>query len=425
MQFTSINELKDHIGKTVSVRGWVYRSRSGKAMAFIVMRDSTGIVQCIFPAASPFYKTADALLIESSCAVTGKVKKDDRAPGGFEIEGSALEVYQKADVFPIAENQSVEFLLDKRHLWIRSQEQSAILKIKATAMAAAREWFSKNKFYEVTPPIVTTNACEGGSTLFSFKYFDQVAYLSQSAQMYLEALIYNLEKVYSITPSFRAEKSRTLRHLAEYWHLEPEMAWVGHKENLQVQEQLVSYMCHAVAKMEQELQLLGRDPKDLLLVKPPFKRLDYSEVIEILQQKGSQIKWGDDLGTEDERLLVADEKVPVFVEKYPKEVKAFYMRENPDDPRTVLNADLLAPEGYGEMIGGSERETDYDKLVARMKQDKMPMKPYEWYLDLRKYGSVQHSGFGLGIERFIRWACKLEHIRDVIPFPRMMNRAYP
>lgn len=394
-------------------------------MAFIVMRDSTGIVQCIFPSASAYYKTADSLLIESSCTITGKVKQDGRAPGGVELEGEKLEIFQKADVFPIAEGQGVEFLLDKRHLWIRSQEQNAILKIKAVAMAAAREWFSKNKFYEVTPPIITTNACEGGSTLFSFKYFDQVAYLSQSAQMYLEALIYNLEKVYSITPSFRAEKSRTLRHLAEYWHLEPEMAWVGHKENLQVQEQLVSHMCHAVAKLESELQLLGRDPKDLLLVKPPFKRLDYSEAIGILQQRGSQVKWGDDLGTEDERLLVADEKIPVFVEKYPKEVKAFYMRENPDDPRTVLNADLLAPEGYGEMIGGSERETDYDKLVARMKQDKMPMKPYEWYLDLRKYGSVQHSGFGLGIERFIRWACKLEHIRDTIPFPRMTNRAYP
>ncbi len=423
--FTPVNELKDHVGKTVSVRGWVYRCRSGKAMAFIILRDSTGIVQCIFPADSPYYKTADSLLIESSCTIKGKVKKDERAPGGFEIEADKLEVYQKADIFPIAENQSVEFLLDKRHLWIRSQEQNAILKIKATAMAAAREWFAKNKFFEVTPPIVTTNACEGGSTLFSFKYFDQVAYLSQSAQMYLEALIYNLEKVYSITPSFRAEKSRTLRHLAEYWHLEPEMAWMGHEENLKVQEQLVSHMCRTIAKLEQELQLLGREPKDLLLVKPPFKRLDYSEAIEILQQRGSQVKWGDDLGTEDERLLVQDEKVPVFVEKYPKEVKAFYMRENPDDPRTVLNADLLAPEGYGEMIGGSEREIDYDKLVARMKQDKMPMKPYEWYLDLRKYGSVQHSGFGLGIERFIRWACKLEHIRDVIPFPRMMNRAYP
>lgn len=422
--FIHIADLKGHVGKSVSIRGWVHRRRSSKNIVFIVLRDVSGIAQCTFPAASEYFSIADSMLVESSCSIKGKVKKDERAPGGYEIEGEKLEVYQKADIFPVQENQSVEFLLDNRHLWLRSQQQNTILKIKSAALAAAREWFSKNKFFEVTPPIITTNACESGSTLFSFKYFDQVAYLSQSAQMYLEAMCFNLERVYSITPSFRAEKSRTLRHLAEYWHIEGEQAWMSHEENMKVQEELVEHMCHAVAKM-QELQTLGRDPKDLLHVKAPFRKLDYSKAIEILQGKGSKIKWGDDLGTEDERLLTQDEKAPIFVEKYPKHVKAFYMRENPDDPRTVLCADMLAPEGYGEIIGGSEREIDHAKLLARLKEEKIPLKPYQWYLDLRKYGSVQHSGFGLGTERFIRWACKLEHIRDTIPFPRVMNRAYP
>jgi asparaginyl-tRNA synthetase len=394
-------------------------------MVFIVLRDATGIIQCTVSEQNQHFTDAKDLLIESSIEVEGVVKKDERAPTGYEIVVDKLFIIHKAGVFPITKDQSPEFLLDKRHLWIRSRQQNAIMKIKAQVLSSAREWLDKNGFIETTPPILVSGATEGGSTLFELKYFDTVAYLSQSAQLYQEALIFGLEKVYAITPSFRAEKSRTTRHLTEYWHLEPEAAWVDHEENMRIQEQLITHICHKVAEMKQELILVNRDPEDLKKIKPPFKRITYEEAIKILQKAGFEIKWGDDLGTKEERFLTENETSPVFIVNYPLEVKAFYMKEHPSNQKLVLCDDLLAPEGFGEIIGGSERETDYKKLEQRLKAQGESLEKYDWYLDLRKYGSVPHSGFGIGIERLVRWFCKLEHIRDATPFPRVINRAYP
>jgi len=418
-----IKDLPKHVGERVKVRGWVFRRRELKDKVFLVLRDSTGIVQCVVPSS---LKGVEKARIESSVIVSGSLKKDERAPGGHEIAVEKLKVVGEAEVFPITKDQSVEFLLDVRHLWLRSRKLTAIMKVKDTALRAAREWFHKHGFWEVTPPIIVSGACEGGATLFKFKYFDRTAFLSQSAQLYLEALIYSLEKVYSLTPSFRAEKSRTRRHLAEYWHLEGEAAWVDHEENMRIQEQLVSYMVKKVVKeRKEELEFLGRDVKILKRVKPPFKRMTYDKAIEILQRRGMEIEWGEDLGADEERELTKDLRKPIFLTNYPRKIKAFYMKVDPRDENKVLNDDLLSPEGYGELIGGSQREDDLEKLKENMKLFKLRPKDYEWYLDLRRYGSVPHSGFGLGMERFVMWVCRLDHIRDTIPFPRVINRAYP
>ena len=415
--------------KQAAVRGWIYRTRSSGKLCFVTVRDFSGVIQVTVAKGSvpePDFECAKKALIESSVQCSGTVVKDSRAPGGFEIRAKAFTVLGPSDNFPITEYQSEEHLLNFRHLWIRSQELTKIMKVKSTVLAAAREWFDRHDFFEVTPPIITGNSCEGGSTLFEVKYFGEKAYLSQSAQLYLEAIMYSLENVYALTPSFRAEKSRTTRHLAEYWHLEGEEAFVGNDENMTIQEELVSAMVTGAAKKNpEELKALGRDPAGLLKMVPPFGRITYDDAVKRLNDRGVEFKWGNDLGTNEERVLVEGEEKPMFIYNYPKEVKAFYMRENPDDPRTYLCADLLAPEGYGEIIGGSERETDHDKLVERLKAQGSPLEPYQWYLDLRRFGSVQHSGFGLGIERLVRWVCKQEHIRDTIPFPRTINRVYP
>ena len=416
-------------GDEVVIRGWIYRTRSSGAIVFAVVRDSTGIIQVtakkgILPDAE--LEGAKAALIESSVIVTGKVAEDKRAPSGKEVRASSFIIVGTAKPFPITEYQSEELLLDNRHLWIRSREQNAVMKVKATIIDGAREWLKQNGFTEVTPPILTQNACEGGVTLFKLKYFDREAYLSQSAQMYLEALIFSLDRVYSLTPSFRAEKSRTTRHLTEYWHLELEEAWVDNAGNMEIQEQLVCAMVEkALSERREELKLLGRDPDTLKEVRPPFKRLRYSQVIDSLRGQGFDLSFGCDLGAVEERAVTAEEKVPVFVTNFPKECKAFYMKEDPDDPATVKCADMLAPEGYGEIIGGSERETELANLISRLECQSVPLSTYEWYLDLRRFGSVPHSGFGLGIERVVRWMCKLEHIRDAIPFPRTVARVYP
>ncbi|MEW5761063.1 MAG: asparagine--tRNA ligase [Candidatus Thermoplasmatota archaeon] len=413
--------------KNVKVRGWIYRKRSSGKIIFIILRDNSGIIQCtVEKDLCEGFELADKALIESSVCVYGVVNKDDRAPGGFELRAEKFELIGSADVFPITEDKSEEHLLNNRHLWIRARDITNLMKIKATVLKASRDWFNENGFYEVTPPIITSNACEGGSTLFKFDYFGMNAYLSQSAQLYLEALIYSLEKVWSLTPSFRAEKSRTTRHLAEYWHLEEEAAWTDNEENMRIQEELVSYICQAVAKeRKEELNSFGRKKEELEKISPPFKRLTYSQAIDILKKKGYEILWGSDFGAKEERELTIDEDKPVFIMNYPKEIKAFYMKENPEDKKTYLCSDLLAPEGFGEIIGGSERETSVDKLIERLKEQNANMNEYEWYIDLRKYGSIPHSGFGLGIERLVRWLGKVEHIRDTIPFPRTINRAYP
>ncbi len=418
-----------HDGQEVSIRGWVYRERGTNKLRFIIVRDATGIIQCIIDKAKvgeePF-AAAKKLQIEASLKLRGKITVDARAPGGHELQADVLEVVGISEAFPITEYQSEEFLLDNRHLWIRSRHITTVMRVKSALLRAARDWFDHNDFYEVTPPIITMNACEGGSTLFTLNYFGEKAFLSQSAQMYLEAMIFSLERVWSLTPSFRAEKSRTVRHLAEYWHLEEEAAWVNNEGNMKIQEELVSHMVQSVVnKCEEDLKSLGQDIDRLRKVVPPFKRITYYDAVKILQDKGFNFKFGDDFGTNEERAITQDEEKPVFVMNFPKEIKAFYMKENPDDPKTVLCADLLPPGGYPELIGGSERETDANKLISRLTSDNVPLENYEWYLDLRRFGSVPHSGFGMGIERFLYWICKLDHIRDSIPFPRVLNRAKP
>jgi asparaginyl-tRNA synthetase len=429
--FSHIRDLLENPpGETeVQVRGWVYRTRSSGKIVFAVLRDSTGIVQVTIRKGNlpdPEFEQAVGATIESSVEVRGTFHKDDRAPGGHELRAKGFRLIGPAPPFPITEYQSEELLLDNRHLWIRSREQTAVMKVKASLLMGARNWLDENGFFEVTPPIFTQNACEGGVTLFKLKYFDREAYLSQSAQMYLEAIMFSLERVYALTPSFRAEKSRTTRHLTEFWHLELEEAWVDNIGNMRIQEELVSAMVQeAVKERKEEISLLGRDIEQLKAIVPPFKRVTYSHMIERLQGKGIDIAWGSDLGAAEERAVTQEEAIPTFVTNFPIGCKAFYMKQDPDDPRTVKCADLLAPEGYGEIIGGSERETDINIITARLKEQEVPVEAYQWYLDLRRYGSVPHSGFGLGVERVLRWVCKLEHIRDAVPFPRTVARAYP
>jgi asparaginyl-tRNA synthetase len=413
----------------VEARGWIYRARSSGAIVFLVLRDSSGIIQVTVKKGNlpdlEFEAARDAA-VESSVVVQGRLFEDKRAPGGKELRASAFKVLGSAQPFPITEYQSEELLLDQRHLWIRSREQTAVMKVKAAVMAGARDWLRENEFIEVTPPMLTQNACEGGTTLFKLNYFDREVFLSQSSQMYLEALIFSLERVYSLAPSFRAEKSRTSRHLTEFWHLELEAAWIDYRKSMEVQEQLVTAMVQrALRDTREELVHLRKDIGPLEAIAPPFKRITYSQAIEKLQALGHGITWGCDLGAPEERAITADEAVPVFVTNFPKECKPFYMKEDQEDPRTYACADLLAPAGFGEIIGGSEREVDLSKMLARLEEQGLCLEAYEWYLDLRRYGSVPHSGFGLGIERVVKFLCDLEHIRDAIPFPRTVSRAYP
>jgi len=420
---------KDQVGEIVQVRGWIYRTRSSGGIVFAVLRDVSGIIQTTVKKGAVSEKEFDDAQkagIESSVMIEGEVAEDKRAPGGYEIRATKFQVYGFSEGFPITEYQSTELLLDLRHLWIRSREQTAVAKVKASLLRGAREWFHDNDYVEVTPPIITGVAAEESTTLFQVKYFDRIAYLSQSAQFYLESLIYSLDKVYSLTPSFRAEKSRTPRHLAEYWHLEMEAAWLENEDNMKVQEQLITSMLHnAVKECPEELTFMKRDPATLQRIEPPFERMSYEEAMVTLQKKGLDVSWGSDLGAIEERALTQDRSVPMFVVNYPKGLKPFYMKENPEDTRTYKNSDLLAPEGYGEIVGGSERETDNELMLERLRDKGESIENYKWYLDLRKYGSVPHSGFGLGLERIVTWVCKLDHIRDSIPYPRTVARVYP
>ncbi len=420
-----VSELGKHIGKDVEVWGWVYRHRTTKNAVFIVLRDSSGIVQVVFKPDNEFFNLAGDLTIESSVKIRGVPRKESRAPTGIEISGKSLEIVHKAERFPITKDQSTEFLLDVRHLWLRSQRMNKILKIRDKALKYFREFFAMNNFWEVHPPIITKTGAEGGSTLFPLDYFGTEAYLSQTGQLYLEAMIYVLERVYSLTPSFRAEKSKTRKHLAEYWHLEAEAAWFENEDNMKFQEEMVSYVIHKLLENDRKLIEHFRDPEDLRKIEPPFERMSYDEAIETLQQKGFDIDWGDDFGTPHEKALTEDLETPLFVYNWPKEAKAFYMKVDEKNPKYVKCADMLAPEGHGEIIGGSERIWDLDELIKRMEEEGLPRENYEWYIDLRRYGSVPHSGFGLGTERFIKWVLNLDHIRDAIPFPRTISRVYP
>ena len=419
-----IDELPKHLAKEISIKGWVYRKRESKDIIFIIVRDSSGIVQCIIKDDHPDFEKAKDLTIESSLKVSGIAHEDKRSPTGYELKISKLEPVHIAETFPITKDQSAELLLDLRHLWVRSQKLTSVFKIRSDVFGLIHEFFRSHGFYEIQSPSVVSSACEGGSSLFKLDYFGQKAYLTQSWQLYAEAIMFSLEKIYCIAPSFRAEKSRTRRHLAEYWHAEAEMAWFDHEENMKLQEELISYICQNLAKRRaDDLKVLGRDPDDLLKIKPPFDRMTYDDAIKRLQKKGAKINHGDDLGADEERALTEDLKKPVFLVSFPKEMKAFYMKWDPKS-KFALGDDMLAPEGC-EIICGSERETDNKKLIELIKKQGGKPEDYSWYLDLRKYGSVPHAGFGLGIERLIMWLCKLDHIRDAIAFPRMINRVYP
>lgn len=431
MEFTQISSANSdgYIGKTVSVRGWIYRTRSSGGMAFVVVRDATGTIQTTVKKqvlGDESFSSISSALIESAVEITGEVAADARAPGGHEIRATSANVISRAEAFPIFSGQTEEFLLDQRHLALRTSDLVAAMKVKAEVLKAARVFLDEGGYIEVTPPILTGNAAEGGAEAFELDYFGRKAYLAQTAQLYLEAMICPLERVYSITPSFRAEKSRTTRHLTEYMHLEGELAWAGMKENLEVQERLVEHIIHEVAKKNpQELRLLGREPQELLSIEVPFERIRYEKAIELLQGMGHDISFGADLGTGEERALTAGRKAPVFITNWPKEIKAFYMLRSKDDPRTVEAADLQAPDGYGELIGGSCRETDVESLKERLRAQGASLENYEWYFDLRRYGGVPHAGFGLGVERLVRWICRREHIRDATPFPRTPSRVTP
>ncbi len=427
MHITISEALKRGIGH-VDLAGWCYRERKSNAFCFIVVRDGTNIVQCVVKKenVSPqIWEDANKVTIESSLEIEGDIKEDKRAPTGYEVVVTGLRVVHLAERYPITKDQSTEFLLDQRHLWIRSRELTAVWRVKAELLRGLRTFFDGQKYVEVTPPIITGSSCEGGSTLFKLKYFDDVAFLSQSAQLYLEAMIFSLEKVWGLTPSFRAEPSKTNRHLTEYWHLEMEAAWMSFEELLQFEEQMIAFSCQWVAEhCADDLKLLGRDPAALKKITAPFPRLTYDEALELLKKDGIDVPWGKDLRTVEEEAIVKHYDKPVLVTNYPKAIKAFYMKDSADG-KTVNCCDVLAPEGFGEIIGSSERETDVNVLIAKLKAQGENVEHYNWYLDLRRYGSVPHCGFGLGIERLVRWMCKLESIRDAIPFPRTIKRMTP
>ncbi|HEX5438785.1 MAG TPA: asparagine--tRNA ligase [Gemmatimonadaceae bacterium] len=428
-----IEALSGHVGKPVTVRGWVTHVRVQGKVAFVMLRDGSGIVQCVFVKGASgggddVWNRVTALTIESSVAVTGDVRADARAPGGYELSATDVEVIGASPLdYPIQPKEhGVDFLLDHRHLWLRSPRQRAIALVRHEVEQGIHDFFYARGFVHVDTPILTAAIGER-SGLFATEYFDEgQAYLAQTGQLYGEAAAAAFGRIYTFGPTFRAEKSKTRRHLTEFWMIEPEMAWCDSTENMRVQEELVSALVQrCLERRADEMAALERDTRPLELVRPPFPRLDYTDAVTLLQRKGSAIHWGQDLGAEDEALIVAEYDRPVFVINYPAEAKAFYMKENPADPRTVLCDDLLAPEGYGEIIGGSQREDDYDKLRARIVDEGLPLDAYGWYLDLRKYGTFVHSGFGLGLERTIAWITGTPHIREVIAFPRLMNRLAP
>ncbi|HLA14147.1 MAG TPA: asparagine--tRNA ligase [Gemmatimonadaceae bacterium] len=431
INYSRISELPRHVGEVVRVRGWVNHLRSSGKVAFVVMRDGTGLLQAVVvksvvPAES--WESFGRLTQEASVEVEGEIKADARAPGGYELGVRALTILGASPIdYPIQPKEhGIDFLLDNRHFWLRTPRQRAIARIRHEAEQAIRDFFYERDFTLVDTPILTAAIGER-SGLFATEYFDEgTAYLAQTGQLYGEAAAAALGKIYCFGPTFRAEKSKTRRHLTEFWMVEPEVAFNDSEDNMRLQEEFVSYIVgRCLERRRAELAELERDVSKLETVRPPFPRIDYTDAVKTLQARGSAVKWGEDLGAEDEALLVEGHDRPVFIKNYPKEAKAFYMKENPDDPRTVLCDDCLAPEGYGEIIGGSQREDDHDKLLARIREEGLPVEAYSWYLDLRKYGTFVHAGFGLGLERTVGWICGIHHIREAIAFPRTMNRLRP
>jgi asparaginyl-tRNA synthetase len=412
-------------GKKIAVRGWVYRKRESKEMIFLLVRDSTGFIQGTIKKDSPAWSEAERLTIESSITLEGTAKPDKRAPGGYEIVVDAISIIGLAELFPITKDKSEEFLRDVRHLWLRSRRMNLIMKIRSDVLEFSRKFFKNQGFTEVSPPMFISAAVEGGSTLFGLKYFDQNLYLTQSSQLYLEIMIYSLEKVYCIAPSFRAEKSRTIRHLTEYWHIEGEWPFAGMHDLMGFEEELLTYICQeTVDKCKKELEELGADASKLASVKVPFPRINYTDAVERLKAKGVKLRWGDDFGYEDEKALAEEFGTPFFVYDYPTAIKAFYCKTYRDRPEIAMSTDMLVPR-IGEISTGGAREDDKEILISRIRETGLKEEDYGWYLDLRRYGTVPHVGFGLGLERLLTWMLDLENIIDSIPFPRTTRRFYP
>lgn len=428
-----IRDLERFVGQDVTLCGWVYNIRSSGKVRFILVRDGTGFIQCVVTpkgVTQEKFERSDRIPQESSIIVRGRVKKESRAPYcGYELELSDYEIVSLVtQEYPIAlKEHGVDFLMNHRHLWIRSYQQNIILRIRATIIKAIRDFFDSNGFTLVDAPIFTPNACEGTSTLFETNYFDTKAYLTQSGQLYMEAAAMALGKVYCFGPTFRAEKSKTRRHLTEFWMVEPEMAYYDLEGDMEVAEGLVSTIIETVlSKHEKELVTLERNVENLKnAAKLPFYRLKYQEALEVIKNGGLDIKYGDDFGGDEETILTKQFDKPVFVTHYPLKIKAFYMKRDPANPELALNMDLLAPEGYGEIIGGGQREDNLDILLESIKEHNLPQNVFEWYLDVRRYGSVPHAGFGLGVERTVAYICGLHHVRETIPFPRLMDRLSP
>ena len=429
--FHRIAALPRLVGQTVAVRGWVMTTRSSGKIAFVALRDGTGYLQAVLsrqevPDAA--WEALGKLAQETSLEVTGVVRADRRAPGGVELQASDLTIIGPSHDFPITPKEhGTAFLFEHRHLWLRSRRQVAIARVRHEVVQAIRDFFYERDFILVDTPILTGSIGEAAGNLFAVEYFDLgTAYLAQTGQLYVEAAAAALGKVYCFGPTFRAEKSKTRRHLTEFWMVEPEVAWNDSNDNMKLQEEFVSYVvARCLERRRPELAELERDMRPLEAIRPPFPRISYTDAVEKLGTLGSGIEWGRDLGGDAETLLAKQYDRPVLVYNYPKQVKAFYMKENAADPRTVLNNDMLAPEGYGEIIGGSQREDDHDKLLARIREEKLPEDAYAWYLDLRKYGTFVHSGFGLGVERTVAWICGIPHIREAIAFPRTLYKLWP
>jgi asparaginyl-tRNA synthetase len=422
--------LKGETGKVI-VRGWVSNKRSSGGIQFLEIRDGTGFIQATVKkekVGDELFKELDLMNVESVVEIEGEAKEDKRAQSGYEIGIDSIKILHKAaEDFPIQKkDHGPEYLMDQRHFYLRDRKMFLITKIRAKILELIRDWFRKSDFTEVHVPIIVGAAVEGGSTLFQLDYFGAPAYLTQSWQFYGEAYINSVGKCYTLAPSFRAEKSRTRRHLTEYWHLEAEMPFCDIECLMRNEEELIAHVCQGLAKdMQVELKELGRNPDDLAKVKAPFPRVSYTDAIEILKKDGVNIKWGDDIGADEERVLTQHYEVPFFLTHFPTAIKPFYHKQDPRDPKLTLSVDMLAPEGYGEIIGSGQRIEDYDELIRRINEQGLNPKDYQWYADMRKWGSVPHAGFGLGIERLIMWTCKLEHVRDAIAFPRFINRATP
>ncbi len=430
MTISLIKNLHDHIGQEVTVQGWLYNLRSSGKIAFLIVRDGSGLMQCIVAKndlGEDVFSVAKNMTQETSLKITGVVKEEPRAVGGYEMLVQNFEVITPAQDYPISHKEhGVDFLMERRHLWIRSPRQMAVLRIRSEVEHALREFFYQNDFVLADAPIITPAACEGTTNLFELDYHGEKAYLSQSGQLYNEANAMALGRIYCFGPTFRAEKSKTRRHLLEFWMIEAEMAYLDMEENMKLQEDMVHYAIGRVLeRCPKELAILERDVERLKRIQKPFPRISYTEAVELLKQAGEEFTWGDDFGAPHETIISSHFDAPVFVHRYPTAIKAFYMKPDPENAEVVLGADLLAPEGYGEIIGGGQRIDDLALLEQRVKEHGLPEEAFAWYLDLRRYGSVPHSGFGLGLERTVAWICGLDHIRETIPFPRMLHKMYP